>query len=205
MDSNEGNYDMIEKAIEFATQAHLGQFRKGTNRPYITHPLEVGEIISSMTEDQEVISAAILHDTIEDCDWVTKKRLAEDFTPRVADLVAAKTEDMTKPWEERKTTTIREIKRGSREVQMIELADKLSNMRDIDRDYLEVGEDLWDRFRMKDKKIIGWYYQSIRDALSDGCVKQASKSAVAAYQEYCYLVDKYWPSQCLESEADLVI
>ena len=57
---------MIDRAIAFATQAHEGQVRKGTSRPFILHPLEVGKIVASMTEDQEVISAAILHDTIED-------------------------------------------------------------------------------------------------------------------------------------------
>ena len=58
---------MIDRAIEFATKAHEGQFRKGTRRPYIVHPIEVGDIVSTMTTDEEVISAAILHDTIEDC------------------------------------------------------------------------------------------------------------------------------------------
>ena len=56
---------MIDKAIEFATRAHRGQFRKGTRRPYIVHPIEVGDIVCSMTKDEEVISAAYLHDTIE--------------------------------------------------------------------------------------------------------------------------------------------
>ena len=57
---------MINKAIEFATRAHAGQFRKGTSRPYIVHPIEVGDIVSTMTKDKEIISAAVLHDTIED-------------------------------------------------------------------------------------------------------------------------------------------
>lgn len=43
--------EVIEKAIMFATQAHEGQVRKGTDRPYIVHPLEVGRIVASMTED----------------------------------------------------------------------------------------------------------------------------------------------------------
>ncbi|MDD6515136.1 MAG: HD domain-containing protein, partial [bacterium] len=58
---------MVDRAIEFATKVHDGQFRKGTKRPYIVHPIEVGDIVSSMTHDEEVISAAILHDTVEDC------------------------------------------------------------------------------------------------------------------------------------------
>ena len=40
---------MIDKAREFATKAHDGQFRKGTKRPYIVHPIEVGDIVSTMT------------------------------------------------------------------------------------------------------------------------------------------------------------
>ena len=70
---------------------------------------------------------------------------------------------------------------------MIGLADKLSNMRDIDRDYPECGEELWNRFRMKDKNMIGWYYKGIRDALKD------IFDGVPAYEEYCRLIEKNFP------------
>ena len=79
---------MINKAIEFATRAHAGQFRKGTSRPYIVHPIEVGDIVSTMTKDEEIISAAVLHDTIEDCAGVSRELLAEEFSERVAGIVA---------------------------------------------------------------------------------------------------------------------
>ena len=79
---------MIEKAIEFATRAHEGQMRKGTRRPYIVHPIEVGNIVSTMTGDEEVISAAVLHDTIEDCAGVSQRVLAQEFSERVAYMVA---------------------------------------------------------------------------------------------------------------------
>lgn len=153
---------MIDRAIEFATKAHEGQFRKGTKRPYIVHPIEVGDIVSTMTKDEEVISAAILHDTIEDCEGVTKELLEASFSERVASLVAQESEDKSRSWIERKGSTIKRIRCAPYEVQMIGLADKLSNMRDIDRDYPVVGEELWNRFRMKDKKMIGWYYKGIR-------------------------------------------
>ena len=69
---------------------------------------------------------------------------------------------------------------------MIALADKLSNMRDIDRDYPVLGDELWNRFNMKDRAVIGWYYQGVRDALADVF------SGVPAYEEYCRLVAKYF-------------
>lgn len=175
---------MIDRAIEFATKVHDGQFRKGTKRPYIVHPVEVGDIVSSMTHDEEVISAAILHDTVEDCEGITPEILAKNFSPRVASLVAQESEDKSKSWIERKTRTIKHIKDSPREVQTIALADKLSNMRDIDRDYPTLGEELWNRFRMKDKSTIGWYYKGIRDALRE----QFEKEPV--FEEYCKLIEK---------------
>ena len=131
---------MINKAIEFATRAHAGQFRKGTRRPYIVHPIEVGDIVSTMTQDEEIISAAVLHDTIEDCEGVSREILAREFSERVAGIVAQESEDKTKTWMERKSATIEHIRNAPREVQMVGLADKLSNMRDIDRDYPVYGE-----------------------------------------------------------------
>ena len=175
---------MIDKAITFATHAHEGQFRKGTQRPFILHPLEVGDIVGTMTEDEEIISAAILHDTIEDCEGVTEEIIRVEFSPRVANLVAGESEDKSKSWMERKSHTIEKLKTAPKEIQMIGLADKLSNMRDIDRDYPICGEELWNRFRMKDKNVIGWYYKSIKDSLKD------SLGSTAAYQEYCELVEK---------------
>lgn len=175
---------MIDTAIAFATQAHEGQVRKGTSRPFILHPLEVGKIVASMTEDEEVISAAILHDTIEDCEGITEEILREKFTERVASLVAQESEDKSKTWMERKSATIAHLKVAPREIQMIGLADKLSNMRDIDRDYPECGEELWNRFRMKDKNVIGWYYKSIRESLEE------AMAGTETYREYCKLVEK---------------
>ena len=175
---------MIDEAMKFATKAHEGQVRKGTNRPYIVHPIEVADIVSTMTTDEEVIAAAVLHDTIEDCNGVTRQTLVDNFSERVADLVDQESEDKTKTWYERKSATIEHVKTAPREVQMIALADKLSNMRDIDRDYPVVGENLWNRFRMKDKNIIGWYYKGVRDALKEDF------EDVGAFKEYCMLIDK---------------
>ena len=139
-----------------------------------------------MTQDEEVISAAILHDTIEDCEDVTKEMIVQKFTERVAHLVLQESEDKTKTWMERKSATIAHLKHAPKEVQMIGLADKLSNMRDIDRDYPVCGEELWNRFRMKDKQTIGWYYKGILASLRE------SLEGIPAYCEYCELVEKHF-------------
>lgn len=184
LEMSEEEIRMINKAREFAAKAHEGQVRKGTNRPYIVHPIEVGDIVSSMTQDAEVISAALLHDTIEDCDYVSRTLLAQEFSERVANMVAQESEDKSRTWMERKRATIEHIKNAPHEVKLICLADKLSNMRDIDRDYPVLGDELWNRFRMKDKDTIGWYYKGVRDSLED------TMNTLKPYEEYCMLIKK---------------
>ena len=55
---------LLDDAINFATKAHAGVSRKGKTRPYILHPLEAMNIASTLTEDEEVLAAAVLHDTV---------------------------------------------------------------------------------------------------------------------------------------------
>ena len=73
----------IEEAIIYATVMHQGKTRKLGNIPYILHPLEVAQIISTMTDDQDVITAGILHDIVEDTDG-TLKEIGKRFGERVA-------------------------------------------------------------------------------------------------------------------------
>ncbi|MDO4554642.1 MAG: HD domain-containing protein [Lachnospiraceae bacterium] len=173
---------MINKAIDFAVKAHAGQFRKGTHIPFILHPMEVGVIVSKMTSDEEIISAAFLHDTVEDCPLVTIEQIRETFGERIAAMVADESEDKSKTWIERKSHTIAHLKEtASPEVRYIALGDKLANIRSLVKDYREVGDKLWERFNMKDKKMQGWYYRSIIESLS-------SMKEFREYQEYVELV-----------------
>ena len=60
------------------TEARMGQFRKGTQIPYILHPLEAAAIVGTMTTEPEVIAGAVLHDVVEDTD-TTIDEIAELF------------------------------------------------------------------------------------------------------------------------------
>ena len=141
-----------------------------------------------MADDEEMISAALRHDTLEDCRQVTKEQIKEAFGERVLEMVRQESEDKSKTWVERKSTTIRHLKTAPRAVQMIALADKLSNIRDIDREYPKVGEEFWNRFRMKSKAAMGWYYIGVKDAL------QEDFAGIPAYEEYKMLVEKIFGS-----------
>lgn len=73
---------LVEKAMIFASKAHEGMLRKGTDVPYIVHPMEAGAVAASITSDEEVISAAILHDTLEDTS-VTEEDIEREFSKEV--------------------------------------------------------------------------------------------------------------------------
>ena len=189
--NHKGDGRMIHKAINFATVAHSNQTRKGTEIPYILHCLEAGTIAANLTLengniDEDVVCAAILHDTMEDA-FVSYDTLKEAFNENVADLVQYEGEDKSKKWHERKQATIDFLKTNkSRNVEIAVLADKLSNMRSIYRDYQIMQEELWKKFNA-DKKWQHWYYQSIADALSQ--VRYTSE-----FKEYEKLIKKTFES-----------
>lgn len=179
---------ILDNAIIFAINAHRGQLRKGSNVPYILHSTEVAAIVGSMTEDEEIVAAAVLHDTVEDTD-VTLEEIREHFGSRIAELVAAESENKREnlssasTWKIRKEETIAHLKTATKEVKMLTLGDKLSNIRSVCRDYEAIGDALWQKFNQKDKNEHRWYYKSIADCLSELC-------DYPAYKEYVYLVEK---------------
>ena len=178
---------LVDRAIIFATKAHHDTERRGKGFPYIIHPLEAMTIVATMTNDSEMLAAAVLHDTIEDTD-ATFDDIKREFGERVAFLVANETDvkqapDGQKlPWKDRKQRDLDNLRNASREVKIIALGDKLSNMRAIARDYHTLGDSLWQMFHIKDKATHAWRYRSLRDALGE-------LSDTFAFQEFDRLVN----------------
>lgn len=180
---------LFEQAAVFAVVAHRGTRRKGSRIPYLAHPMEAAAIMSEMTDDQELIAAAVLHDVVEDTE-VTLPELQEYFGERIARYVGGETENKRKDlppestWMLRKQETIDFLKhRADKGAKMLALADKLSNMRSIARDVEIIGDRLWERFHQKDKTMHGWMYRQIAEALEEF-------SEFPAWQEYNRLIKK---------------
>lgn len=87
--------NIIRKAQLYATKAHEGQFRSD-GLPFISHPAKVVEILTAVTQDENVLAAAWLHDTIEDC-GISREELAAEFNQDIADLVWELTKDKSHP------------------------------------------------------------------------------------------------------------
>lgn len=151
-------------AIEFAARAHRGQYRKGTQIPYILHPLRVAQILITLGAPRHVVVAAILHDTIEDTE-ATAVQIAETFGVDVAAVVEAASEpDQEAVWEERKQHTITSLRTASADALLVICADKLDNVRSMRRGQRRDGEAFWDRFH-KGRSSQAWYYQRLAMAL----------------------------------------
>lgn len=181
--------ELFDEAVVFACGKHSGQRRKLSDAPYFLHPMEVASIVGTMSDNQELLAAAVLHDTVEDTD-TTIEEIKEKFGKRVALLVMTETEDKRedKPpqetWKLRKEETLNIIKNTKDiDVKKLWLGDKLSNLRSFCRQYGKVGDALWNNFNQKDPKQQEWYYRTIADALS--VLKEYD-----AYQEFIECINK---------------
>jgi myo-inositol-1(or 4)-monophosphatase len=159
--------ELVSEAIAFAVKAHDGMRRKKSSAPYILHPMEAAVIVGTMTEDQNLIAAAALHDVVEDA-GITIEEIEERFGKRVRELVQSETENKrdhlppAETWRIRKEESLAVLKDTEDiGVLMVWLGDKLANMRSLYRDWKVEGDAMWQRFNQKNVKEQAWYYCSI--------------------------------------------
>ncbi|MBR6056796.1 MAG: bifunctional (p)ppGpp synthetase/guanosine-3',5'-bis(diphosphate) 3'-pyrophosphohydrolase [Victivallales bacterium] len=186
---------LVDKAIIYAVNAHKGVPRRGRDFPYIVHPLEALTIVATMTSEPELLAAAVLHDVVEDTPC-TVEDIRREFGDRVADLVDAETEkhdsssrSREESWHDRKNAALEELKHAGRDVKIVALGDKLSNMRAIARDYVRYGDDFWQQFHAKDPRSHAWRFRALVEAM-------AELKGMEAYEEFAALVEKVFTAAC---------
>ena len=121
------------KAIAFAADKHRDQRRKdAAASPYINHPIALANVLANEggIDDEAVLVAAILHDTIEDTD-TTADELHRLFGKRITDIVLEVTDDKALEKAERKRLQVEHAPHISRRAKLVKLADKICNLRDI--------------------------------------------------------------------------
>ena len=182
-----------EEAIIYATIMHQGKVRKFGDSPYIFHPLEVAQILSTLTDDEEIITAGILHDIVEDTDG-TLSEIEKRFGKRVAGLVASQSEneypgeERSASWKQRKEETLQTLKTSTDTgVKMIWLADKLANIRSLARMYSEFGDGMWNNFNQNDPEMQCWYYKSVAEMI------ELSLNKTGAFKELIKHINFIWP------------
>ena len=146
----ENGLDLVKilDAAVFAAEKHQGDVRKNKQRsPYITHPLLVAEAILRIGEIQNVtiLTAAILHDTIEDTETTTDD-IRERFGEEVLSIILEVTDDKSLSKMVRKRLQVAHAPELSYEARIVKLADKLINCRDI----LNDPPEYWTQIRRQD-------------------------------------------------------
>ncbi|XP_052015947.1 guanosine-3',5'-bis(diphosphate) 3'-pyrophosphohydrolase MESH1 isoform X2 [Apodemus sylvaticus] len=123
------------EAADFAAHKHRQQRRKDPEEtPYINHPIGVARILTHEAgiTDIVVLQAALLHDTVEDTD-TTLDEVELHFGAQVRRLVEEVTDDKTLPKLERKRQQVEQAPHSSPGAKLVRLADKLYNLRDLNR------------------------------------------------------------------------
>jgi (p)ppGpp synthase/HD superfamily hydrolase len=163
--------DRFDRALCYASMAHAGQVRKGTDRPYVGHLLAVTAIALEHGADEDEAIGALLHDAVEDSGGQARlDDIRAQFGDRVARIVEGCTDtDVTPkpPWLARKQEYIAHLRNETdRSVLLVSAADKLANSRAILNDYLETGDNVWERFSGKRDGTL-WYYRELSAILGE--------------------------------------
>ena len=193
------------RAVDYARLLHT-ETRKGTKIPYMAHLLGVASLVMGeaggpvpVTED--MVIAAILHDTAEDHGGQrTLDDVERKFGANVARMVEglsdtlAEDHDKKEGWEERKKAYLARLRTEPEDVLVISVADKLYNARAILDDLKEIGPTVWDRFKRGPKEQL-WYFHSLLEVFEPRLNSRMVGELKRVVDEISYLVATEWPGE----------
>jgi (p)ppGpp synthase/HD superfamily hydrolase len=156
---------LLEQALRFAEVQHAGQTRRGSGVPYTTHLSAVALILARLDFDEQTLTAALLHDVVEDTS-ATLEEVAAHFGDEVAKIVRhcseAKLDSQgtKRPWIDRKRDHIAAIPAAPISARAVILADKLHNLITIEFD-LAQSRPVWSLFHAPRGQVLGYYHTII--------------------------------------------
>lgn len=188
----------IQKALYTATRLHWNQIRKGDGMPYITHPYSVAYIVARYTHDEDTISAAFLHDVLEDVakDEYNDAQMIADFGENVYEIVKGVSEEKDASiskaqekdsWEDRKKKYLDNLEHDSEGSLIVCAADKIHNLNSMIDAYRQQGDALFQKFNSPpDKKL--WFYDEvlkiIKKRLHNDIVKELEDTYLKALHTF---------------------
>ncbi len=154
----------IKKAIQFAARKHHGQMRLETEPlPYITHLFSVALLVAEDGASDDVVTAALLHDTLEDTP-TTREEIVAAFNEHVAELVEAVSEKKNLPWKERKEDYLANLKTAPADAVLIATADKIDNIESKIEAYRKEGATLLNRWKQPSSEYLWYHGEALRIA-----------------------------------------
>jgi (p)ppGpp synthase/HD superfamily hydrolase len=175
-----------DAALALAARAHRDQLRKGTDLPYIAHPVHVSILLIRHGFSEDLAIAGLLHDVVEDTD-TSLDLIATEFGADVARLVEAVSETKSAggaelPWEQRKAEKLAHLQAAGPDVAALKAADAIHNLRSIIADLQYDGPAVWGRFKRGPEPTLGYYYailDPVREKLGAHPIVAELEDAVA--------------------------
>lgn len=162
----------IKKAIQFAARKHHGHLRVSSTPeaplPYITHLFSVALLVAEDGAHDDVVTAALLHDTLEDTD-TTREEIVDAFNERVAELVEAVSEikesnGVKRDWKEVKEEYLRDIETVDTDALLIAIADKVDNVESRTDEYAKGGQEFLARWKRPNSDHLWFYGEALKVA-----------------------------------------
>lgn len=178
----------IEQALRAATILHKEQVRKGSIPiPYVSHLFAVALIVADYTNDEDIIIATLLHDTLEDTDY-TAQELQDDFGGKVREIVEAVSEPQNSEfqslsWKEQKQQYAKSLRKAPQEALLVAAADKIHNMRAIVEEYFDDHVRFMADFEgsLEDRVLM---YQDISNAINRSLKNDIIHEFNHVFEEY---------------------
>ncbi len=185
----------IKKAIQFAAKKHHGQMRKETEPlPYITHLFSVALLVAEDGADDDVVTAALLHDTIEDT-GTTREEIASVFNERVATLVESVSEPKEKDdkklsWKESKQYYLANLENASDGAVLIAIADKIDKIESKLEAFEKEGPTLMKRWKQPVSEYLWYHGEALRIAQSRLPTHRLTKRLSEAHKRECDMLSE---------------
>jgi (p)ppGpp synthase/HD superfamily hydrolase len=163
--------EKYSEAVGYAASAHAEQVRKGTNIPYISHPIAVSALVVEHGGNEVQAIAALLHDVLEDCGAHHAPVIAERFGSEVLKIVEALTDGVPDEngdkadWRKRKELYLAHLENADPDVVIVSACDKLHNAIAIADDHSLIGEAVFERFSQPKCSTV-WYYKELARVIS---------------------------------------
>lgn len=154
----------LHQAIVYAAEYHQGKKWNSFGYDYITHPMEVMQILTKMGADDDLLMAGLLHGIPENEDQL--EELECDFGEEAAAIIGYTARDPEKTWRENKESWIEVLEFVPKEVKMLFLADITADLRSIVAEEERNYNDVWKMFAAP-KEDLAWYYGSMKEGLKE--------------------------------------
>jgi hypothetical protein len=177
----------IEKAFCFSREYHEGQLKKGTQIPYLYHPLAVASSVLKFGGTDAQVQAALLHDTIAD-GKVSRQEITDQFGEEVAELTFSFADpeipgNSNPNWRELKAAYLEKLKKLKRDALFVIACEELHDGTELLFELRYRGVEVWKRYPVHGMEVF-WYYRELLQIFLRQLNSEKDRSLVSEFGSF---------------------